>query len=151
MRQPKVFVSSQVRFRGCRRSGSRKGISLILLFSAHVSLVVSSENATSYSRPSWEAPGCHLVGNNRLVRIPGCVAFEMATNACRGYCVSYAIPSPAQTTEFNTNFIITSRAACCGIVDAFDTKVRVLCRDGYREITFKSARSCACSICRSKQ
>ncbi|KAK3784571.1 hypothetical protein RRG08_003379 [Elysia crispata] len=139
---------------GCRRlqmsTESLRIVILLLLLCGHSSLWGHVEGRGNGTRPAWEAPGCHLVGNNRMVRIPGCVAFEMATNACRGYCVSYAIPSPAHTTEFNTNFIITSRAACCGIVDAFDTKVRVLCRDGYREFTFKSASSCACSICRSK-
>ncbi|CAL1528499.1 unnamed protein product [Lymnaea stagnalis] len=102
-------------------------------------------------RHSWEAPGCHLVGHTRTVTIPGCVPFEVTTNACRGFCVSYAIPSPSHTLAFNPNFIITSRAECCGFLDTHDVRVWVACRDGYQQKTFKSARSCACSICRREQ
>ncbi|BFZ11682.1 hypothetical protein BsWGS_14721 [Bradybaena similaris] len=100
------------------------------------------------NRRVWEAPGCHLVGHTRTVTIPGCVPFEVTTNACRGFCVSYAIPSSAHTLAINRNLVITSMAACCGMADTHEVKVWVACRDGYQQKTFKSARSCACSICR---
>ncbi|GFO16665.1 glycoprotein hormone alpha 2 [Plakobranchus ocellatus] len=129
-------------------SAGLKTVLMLLLLTTHVSLWGHADGG---SRHTWESPGCHLVGHTRTVRIPECVAFEVTTNACRGYCVSYAIPSPPYTVAINSNFLITSRAECCGIVDTIDVKVSVLCRGGYREITFKSAQSCACSICRSKQ
>ncbi|XP_076463765.1 thyrostimulin alpha-2 subunit-like [Babylonia areolata] len=97
---------------------------------------------------SWEAPGCHLVGHTRVVKIPDCVPFQMTTNACRGFCVSFAIPSPYRTLSYNPSHIITSRAECCDIIDTHDIPVQVRCVDGVKEIVFKSAKSCACSICR---
>nr|AQS80514.1 GPA2 precursor [Charonia tritonis] len=97
---------------------------------------------------SWQSPGCHLVGHTRVVKIPDCVPFQVTTNACRGFCISYAIPSPSRTLAYNPNHIITSRAECCGIIDTHDIPVQVRCVDGVKEIVFKSARSCACSICR---
>ncbi|KAH9492918.1 hypothetical protein Btru_032612 [Bulinus truncatus] len=120
-------------------------VTLTLLLLIGVSLTTSSGEK---ARHSWEAPGCHLVGHTRTVSIPGCVPFEVTTNACRGFCLSYAIPSPSHTLAFNPNFIITSRAECCSFVDTQDVNVWVACLDGYQQKTFKSARSCACSICR---
>lgn len=99
-------------------------------------------------RHTWEAPGCHLVGHTRVVKIPDCVPFQVTTNACRGFCLSYAIPSPSHTVAYNPNYVITSRAECCGIIDTHDIPVRVRCMDGEKEVIFKSARSCGCSICR---
>nr|AXL95736.1 thyrostimulin alpha [Conus ermineus] len=103
---------------------------------------------TSLRGHSWETPGCHLVGHTRVVKIPDCVPFQMTTNACRGFCVSYAIPSPYRTLAYNPNHIITSRAECCDIIDTHDIPVQVRCVDGVKEIVFKSAKNCACSICR---
>lgn len=40
----------------------------------------------------WRKPGCHKVGNTRTISIPDCVEFKITTNACRGFCESYAIP-----------------------------------------------------------
>ncbi|NP_001191641.1 glycoprotein hormone alpha subunit isoform X2 [Aplysia californica] len=116
-----------------------------------LSIVVLFCPSVTPQRHSWEAPGCHLVGHTRTVSIPGCVSFEVTTNACRGFCVSYAIPSPSHTLAVNRNFVITSRAECCGIVDTHDVKVWVACRSGFQQKTFKSARSCQCSICRRSQ
>ncbi|XP_071080214.1 thyrostimulin alpha-2 subunit-like [Haliotis cracherodii] len=100
------------------------------------------------ARHAWENPGCFKMGHTRTVHIPGCVAFQVPTNACRGFCTSYAIPSPSHTLNTNPNYLITSRAECCSIVDTHDVKMRVRCMDGFREVVFKSARTCACSICR---
>ncbi|PVD25804.1 hypothetical protein C0Q70_13464 [Pomacea canaliculata] len=104
--------------------------------------------ALSSARHSWERPGCHLVGHTRVVRIPDCVPFRVTTNACRGFCLSYAIPSPMETTSYNPDYVITSRAECCSIFDTLDVPVQVRCLDGARTVVFKSARSCSCSICR---
>lgn len=103
---------------------------------------------TSLQRHSWEQPGCHLVGHTRVVKIPNCVPFHVTTNACRGFCVSYAIPSPSHTLTYNPNYVITSRAECCGIIETQDIPVQVRCVDGVKEIVFKAASSCDCSICR---
>nr|ARS73217.1 bursicon alpha [Deroceras reticulatum] len=118
---------------------------LLLLF------LVASLPVASSTKHSWEAPGCHLVGHTRTVTIAGCVPFEVTTNACRGFCVSYAVPSSSETLTPHQNFAITSKAECCGIVDTHEVKVWVACRDGYQQKTFKSALSCACSICRRHQ
>ncbi|XP_070180127.1 thyrostimulin alpha-2 subunit-like [Littorina saxatilis] len=108
----------------------------------------SSSSSASAVHHSWQAPGCHLVGHTRVVKIPGCVPFQVTTNACRGFCLSYAIPSPTHTLAYNPDYVITSRAECCGITDTHDVPVQVRCVDGVKEIVFKSARSCGCSLCR---
>lgn len=45
------------------------------------------------SKENWARPGCHKVGNTRKISIPECVEFHITTNACRGFCESYAVPS----------------------------------------------------------
>ncbi|XP_064603545.1 thyrostimulin alpha-2 subunit-like [Liolophura sinensis] len=110
---------------------------LILLFCSH-----------SLAIHSWERPGCHILAHTRTVEVDGCLAFNVTTNACRGFCESNAIPSPERTLRANHYHIITSRAECCSIVDTHDVKYTVLCVDGRREFVFKSAKTCACSICR---
>ena len=37
--------------------------------------------------------GCHLVGFTRKVTIPDCIEFPLTTNACRGFCESFAVSS----------------------------------------------------------
>ena len=32
-------------------------------------------------------------GHTRTISIPGCVKFNLSTNACRGFCMSYSIPA----------------------------------------------------------
>ena len=64
-----------------------------------------------------------VAGHRRGVKIPGCVPFQVVTNACRGFCLSYAIPSPSHTIAYNPNYIITSRAECCGIIDTHDVSI----------------------------
>ena len=64
-----------------------------------------------------------FAGHTRGVKIPGCVPFQVTTNACRGFCLSYAIPSPTHTVAYNPNYIITSRAECCGIIDTHDVSI----------------------------
>lgn len=34
-----------------------------------------------------------IQGHTRTISIPGCVKFNISTNACRGYCLSYSIPA----------------------------------------------------------
>ncbi|XP_041351877.1 thyrostimulin alpha-2 subunit-like [Gigantopelta aegis] len=120
----------------------------IKLTTLFVIIALSVVTTVTNARHSWERPGCHRLAHSRRVQIPGCIAFHVKTNACRGYCLSWAYPSPSNTRDANPNHIITSRAECCSIDETHDVKVRVRCIDGFREIVFKSARSCACSICR---
>ena len=68
-----------------------------------------------------------FAGHTRGVKIPGCVPFQVTTNACRGFCLSYAIPSPTHTVAYNPNYIITSRAECCGIIDTHDVSIKFAC------------------------
>lgn len=56
-------------------------------------------------------------GHTRRVQIPDCVSFEITTNACRGYCVSYSVPSGEETTAYNPKQIITSVGQCCNILE----------------------------------
>ncbi|XP_029847619.2 thyrostimulin alpha-2 subunit [Ixodes scapularis] len=96
----------------------------------------------------WERPGCHKVGHTRRVSIPDCVEFDMTTNACRGFCTSYSIPSPEYTLRMNPNQGVTSFGQCCNIMDTEDVKVQVRCLDGHKDLTFKSAKSCSCFHCK---
>lgn len=62
----------------------------------------------------------HVSGHTRKISIPGCVEFRITTNACRGYCESWAVPSPADTVIINPNQRITSVGQCCNIMDTED-------------------------------
>ena len=37
--------------------------------------------------------GCLQLGHTRKIQIPDCVEFNITTNACRGFCESFAVPS----------------------------------------------------------
>lgn len=54
------------------------------------------------------------------MHIPDCVVFNVTLNACRGFCESYAIPSPSRTLRVNDKHVITSRAECCSIRETHD-------------------------------
>lgn len=56
-------------------------------------LLISAALALAAGKESWARPGCHKVGNTRKISIPECVEFHITTNACRGFCESYAVPS----------------------------------------------------------
>ncbi|XP_071162321.1 thyrostimulin alpha-2 subunit-like [Mytilus edulis] len=111
-------------------------------------LVLNIFIGSSLSLHRWERAGCHRVGHSRSVQIPGCVEFNVTTTACRGFCLSYAIPSPSRTLLTNPLHQVTSRAECCSIEATHDVVVAVRCIDGVREVTFKSATTCACNLCR---
>lgn len=98
---------------------------------------------------SWLKPGCHKVGNTRKIRIPDCVEFSITTNACRGFCESYAVPSPPWGPGMlKPTKPVTSIGQCCNIMESEDVNVRVLCLDGMRTLTFKSATNCSCYHCK---
>ena len=47
-------------------------------------------------------------GHTRKVTIPECVEFTITTNACRGYCESFAVPSAWYRLQNNPSQSITS-------------------------------------------
>ncbi|XP_017469436.1 PREDICTED: uncharacterized protein LOC108361349 [Rhagoletis zephyria] len=104
------------------------------------------------TRESWLKPGCHKVGNTRKISIPDCVEFRITTNACRGFCESYAVPSIpwglAGPGVFRPVKPVVSVGQCCNIMESEEVQKRVLCMGGMRNITFKSAVSCACYHCK---
>ncbi|XP_015782352.1 thyrostimulin alpha-2 subunit [Tetranychus urticae] len=112
-----------------------------------IGLMVAIKGADAYA---WTRPGCHRLGHTRRVTINGCVEFEMTTNACRGYCTSFAIPSTEDSLLFNRHQVITSIGECCNIMETEDVVARVMCRDGPRTIVFKSAKSCGCFHCKKE-
>ncbi|KAL1139487.1 hypothetical protein AAG570_006471 [Ranatra chinensis] len=91
-----------------------------------------------------------IAGHTRKVSIPGCVEFPILTNACRGYCESWAVPSPLETLANNPNQAITSVGQCCNIMDTEDVEVTVPCLEGPRDVVFKSAKSCSCYHCKKE-
>ncbi|GAB0096622.1 uncharacterized protein DMENIID0001_121520 [Sergentomyia squamirostris] len=96
----------------------------------------------------WHKPGCHKVGHTRKISIPGCVEFMLTTNACRGFCESYAVPSAWGTVVMKPTKPVTSIGQCCNIMGSQNVVREVLCLDGYRNVTFKSATDCSCYHCK---
>lgn len=64
-----------------------------------------------------------LTGHTRRIEIPGCVQFDMTTNACRGFCVSYSVPSGIETMLLNPKQTTTSVGQCCNIVQSEDVSL----------------------------
>ncbi|KAG4076242.1 hypothetical protein HA402_014791 [Bradysia odoriphaga] len=80
--------------------------------------------------PPWMSPGCHKV-------------------ACRGFCESYAVPSPPLTTGLvRAPKPVTSIGQCCNIMESEDVNVRLNCLGGPKNLTFKSATKCSCYHCK---
>jgi hypothetical protein len=61
-----------------------------------------------------------VTGHTRKISIPDCVEFHITTNACRGYCESWAVPSAIDTLRVNPHQAITSVGQCCNIMDTED-------------------------------
>lgn len=61
-----------------------------------------------------------FAGHTQRISIPDCVEFDITTNACRGYCVSYSIPSNEETLRVNPNQLLTSVGQCCNIMETED-------------------------------
>ncbi|KAF7270134.1 glycoprotein hormone alpha 2 [Rhynchophorus ferrugineus] len=104
-------------------------------------LIVTQEKALD-----WNKPGCYKVGHTRKVNIRDCVSFDITTNACRGFCESWAIPSDPQNSQITQP--VTSIGTCCNIMETEPIEVRVLCKEGIRTFVFKSAVTCACYHCK---
>ncbi|KAK6636185.1 hypothetical protein RUM43_009838 [Polyplax serrata] len=110
-----------------------KCIALVLAWSVLSVLVIST-----YGHNVWKRPGCHKVGkfdmtvpvtlymfqvrycHTRKVSIPDCVEFHITTNACRGFCESWSIPSAIETLRVNPFQLITSVGQCCNIMETED-------------------------------
>ncbi|XP_053676202.1 thyrostimulin alpha-2 subunit-like [Anopheles nili] len=98
---------------------------------------------------TWENPGCHKVGFKQKISIPDCVEFSMIINACRGFCESFSMPSsPLALVGHKPPEPVTSVGQCCNIMETEDVQVRVLCVNGIRNLTFKSATNCSCYHCK---
>jgi len=63
---------------------------------------------------------CLFPGITRWIKIPGCIKFSITTNACRGYCLSYSVPSGSETLNINPKQVITSVGQCCNIMETED-------------------------------
>lgn len=88
-----------------------------------------------------------FLGHNRIIDIPDCVEFTLKSNACRGFCKSYAFPSPPLPDGSKNPHPIISVATCCSMMETEDVHVIVNCIDGARNLTFKSATQCSCYDC----
>ncbi|XP_030377430.1 thyrostimulin alpha-2 subunit [Scaptodrosophila lebanonensis] len=122
---------------------------LILMLCCFCCMVVEC----SLSRDVWLRPGCHKVGNTRKISIPDCVEFTITTNACRGFCESYAVPSVPWASGSLTGLLkpqkpVVSVGQCCNMMKSEEIQRRVLCIEGMRNVTFKSAISCSCYHCK---
>uniref|UniRef100_A0A1A9W5J4 Glycoprotein hormone alpha 2 n=1 Tax=Glossina brevipalpis TaxID=37001 RepID=A0A1A9W5J4_9MUSC len=107
----------------------------------------------AFAKENWIRPGCHKVGNTRKIAIPECVEFHITTNACRGFCESYAVPSAAWSSAAVSSFFkptkpVISVGQCCNMMESEEIQKRVLCINGMRNFTFKSAVSCSCYHCK---
>lgn len=87
-------------------------------------------------------------GNSRTISIDDCVQFSINTNACRGYCESYAVPSAPFVNGFKMPKPVTSVGQCCNIMETEDVNVMLSCVGGARNVTFKSATKCSCFNCK---
>ncbi|XP_074604207.1 glycoprotein hormone alpha 2 [Brevipalpus obovatus] len=117
----------------------------IFLLAFWFGIIIIRKGADAYS---WERPGCHRIGHTRTIRIAGCIQFNLTSNACRGYCQSFSIPSAEESLLVNPNQWITSVGQCCNMNETTDMTVRVMCKDGPRSFLFKSAESCSCYHCK---
>ncbi|TDG46132.1 hypothetical protein AWZ03_007474 [Drosophila navojoa] len=123
---------------------------LAFLFWLLCSCFLAAESSVATGKDTWLRPGCHKVGNTRKISIPDCVEFTITTNACRGFCESYAVPSVPSvlTGVFRPPKPVVSVGQCCNMMKSEEIQRRVLCIEGIRNVTFKSAVSCSCYHCK---
>nr|AAX38184.1 glycoprotein hormone alpha 2 [Drosophila melanogaster] len=110
-------------------------------------------DSNSMGKDAWLRPGCHKVGNTRKITIPDCVEFTITTNACRGFCESFSVPSiPMMGSSLSVLFKppkpVVSVGQCCNMMKSEEIQRRVLCIEGIRNVTFNSALSCSCYHCK---
>ncbi|XP_032583550.1 thyrostimulin alpha-2 subunit-like isoform X1 [Drosophila sechellia] len=110
-------------------------------------------DSNSMGKDAWLRPGCHIVGNTRKITIPDCVEFNITTNACRGFCESFSVPSiPMMGSSLSVLFKppkpVVSVGQCCNMMKSEEIQRRVLCIEGIQNVTFNSALSCSCYHCK---
>ncbi|KAF8778611.1 Thyrostimulin alpha-2 subunit like protein [Argiope bruennichi] len=110
-----------------------------------------TEASEKHSSFPWNStqPGI-LFRGTRKISIPGCVEFQVTTNACRGFCPSYSTPSPEWILRSNARQSIWSVGQCCNIMETEDLFVEVMCVGGMKKLVFKSARTCSCYHCKKE-
>lgn len=59
----------------------------------------------------------YFIGHTRTISIPDCLEFKITTNACRGFCESWSLPSIMLGFKRHP---VTSLGQCCNIMDAED-------------------------------
>ncbi|KAH8272205.1 hypothetical protein KR018_011732, partial [Drosophila ironensis] len=133
----------------CSSVPMMRSVGLLMLLICWITI---GENSTM-GKDVWLRPGCHKVGNTRKISIPDCVEFTITTNACRGFCESYSVPSVPSAGASLSGFFkipkpVVSVGQCCNIMKSEDIQRRVLCIEGIRKVTFKSAVSCSCYHCK---
>ncbi|KAL7738829.1 hypothetical protein ACLKA6_001348 [Drosophila palustris] len=82
------------------------------------SFLASESSLMGGKSGAWLRPGCHKVGNTRKISIPNCVEFTITTNACRGFCESYAVPSVPSAISglFRPPKPVVSVGQCCNMM-----------------------------------
>lgn len=116
-----------------------------------ITLIVFQYQSIMGQLEDWPKVGCHRVSYTRKVQIPDCIEFSLTTNACRGFCESFAVPSSfaiGAHRPTNNHQPVTSVGQCCNIMDSEEVKVKVLCLNGIRDVNFKSATNCSCFHCK---
>lgn len=53
--------------------------------------MIGAQNVNRVSILTNQSSSC--TGHTRTISIPGCVKFNLSTNACRGFCMSFSIPT----------------------------------------------------------
>lgn len=128
-----------------------------LLFVIFVTLTIyAGLEVFATENTKWKRPGCHKVGHRREIKIQGCTQFTLNSNACRGFCESYAVPAPPLLSMPNKVMQnITSIGQCCNMMEEEDITVLVSCLSDEgewenRNVTFKSAKTCGCYLCKDE-
>lgn len=85
-----------------------------------VALVIFVAHPSNGHMENWHKPGCHKVGNTRKIKIPECVEFTITTNACRGFCESYAMPAIPHVTSNSVKPTkpVLSIGQCCNMMES---------------------------------
>ena len=61
-----------------------------------------------------------ILGHKKSITIPDCLKFEITTNACRGYCESWSLPSIMLGFKRHP---VTSLGQCCNIMESEDVSI----------------------------
>lgn len=92
-----------------------------------------AECSLAVGKDAWLRPGCHKVGNTRKISIPDCVEFTITTNACRGFCESYAVPSVPSALNglFRAPKPVVSVGQCCNMMESEEVSLSSWTRSLY--------------------